>query len=184
MPIQKTSESKRSKPSGGKRDITLAEPQAAIFDKAMDLFNARNFKEALDEFEVAANGSSADIAHSARLHMRMCELRLRSQTEEPQTAEDRYNVAVAHINRRELAQARVYLEAALNAAPQAGHLHYAMALLCGLEGNIAAAAQALSQAIQLDSSNRNAARNDPDFHDILRHAEIRTVLDKQGATTA
>ena len=67
--------------------------------------------------------------------------------------------------------------------PQAGHLHYAMALLSGLEGDYAASARFLARAIELEPANRSAARNDADFHDILRRPELRAVLDRLGAHT-
>ena len=197
MASQKTSKTQSSKPAGGKpaakagtaaagslEAVKEVPSQSSVFEKAMDQFHARNFKAALHEFEAAIDGPSASIAHAARVHQRMCEQRLKLELNEPKTAEDHYNLAVALINRRDLAQARVQLEAAINAAPQSDHMHYAMSLLCGLEGNMAAAAQALTRAIQLDARNRNAARNDPDFREILRHSEMRFVLESQGATPA
>ena len=197
MASQRTSKTQSSKPAGDKsaakagaaaagrlEAVKEAPSQSSVFEKAMDLFHARNFKAALREFEAATDGPSAAIAHVARVHRRMCEQRLSRQPDEPKTADDHYNLAVAFINSRDLAQARIQLEAAIDSAPQADHMHYAMSLLCGLEGNMAASAQALTRAIQLDARNRNAARNDPDFREILRHAEMRFVLDTQGATTA
>ncbi len=135
-------------------------------------------------FEAASSGTSTDIAHAARLHVRMCEQRLGQREHVPKSSEDHYNLAVALINRRDLPQARVHLETALSMTPQADYVQYAMALLNGLEGNYAAAAQSLARAIELEATNRTAARNDPDFQDILRHPELMAVLELQGAHSA
>jgi tetratricopeptide (TPR) repeat protein len=158
--------------------------QPSMFEKAMEHFHARNFAEALQLFEAAACGPSPGIAHAARLHLRMCEQRLGQPANLPISADDHYNLAVALINRRELPEARVHLEVALKMTPQGDHLHYAMSLLSGLEGDYAASARSLGHAIELEARNRSAARNDPDFREILRHAELRAVLESQGDPAA
>ena len=164
--------------------VKSAVPQSNRFEQAMEQFNARNFKEAVQLFEAAALGPSNDISCAARLHVRMCEQRLGMKAVVPKSADDHYNLAVALINRRELPAARMHLEAALKTTPQVGHLHYAVALLNGLEGNYAASARSLANAIELDAGNRTAARNDPDFRDVLRHPELRAVLESPEAPTA
>ena len=158
--------------------------QSSLFEKAMEHFHARNFREAMQIFEDASAGPSPEVAHAARLHARMCEQRLGQLDHVPKSSEDHYNLAVALINLRDLPQARLHLEAALEMTPQRDHPHYAMALLSGLEGDYAASARSLAYAIELESTNRAAARKDPDFHDILRRPELRAVLEPQGAHTA
>jgi tetratricopeptide (TPR) repeat protein len=158
--------------------------QASSFEKAMEQFHGRSFAEAMQNFQAAASGPSQDIAHAARLHRRMCEQRLGQLDHVPKSSEDHYNLAVALINRRDLTPARAHLLTALELTPEAGHLHYAMALLSGLEEDFAASACSLARAIQLEPSNRAAARKDPDFHDILRRPELRAVLEPQGVPTA
>lgn len=165
------------------RDGASGPSQSSVFDKAMEHFHARNFAEAIQLFITAASGPSLDIAHASRLHLRMCGQRLGPPSNLPKSADDHYNLAVALINSRELPEARIHLEAALKMTPQGGHLHYAMALLNGLEGHYAASARSLSHAIGLEAGNLTAARNDPDFHEILRHAELRAVLESKGAPT-
>jgi len=172
-------------PAAATLEVAPKKPiQAELFELAMEQFHARNFNAALHGFQAAAEGPSSEIAYTARLHQRMCEQRMNRQQEEPQSAEDHYNLGVALINSRDLPQARIQLEAALELSNDADHFHYAMALLCGLEGNYAASARALARAIQLNSRNRSAARNDPDFQEILRHHEVRTVLDPEEIPTA
>lgn len=164
--------------------VKSAPPQSSLFEQAMEQFNARNFKEAVQLFEAAASGPSNDISCAARLHLRMCEQRLGMKAVVPKSADDHYNLAIALINRRDLPEARMHLEAALKMGPQAGHLHYAVALLNGLEGNYAASARSLAYAIELEPGNRTAARKDPDFRDILRHPELKAVLESHEAPTA
>ena len=164
--------------------VKSAVPQSNRFEQAMEQFNARNFKEAVQLFEAAASGPSNDISCAARLHVRMCEQRLGMKAVVPKSADDHYNLAIALINRRELPEARMNLQAALKLMPQGGHLHYAMALIDGMDRNYSASARALANAIELDAGNRTAARNDPDFRDILRHPELKAVLESHEASTA
>ena len=164
--------------------VKIGPSQSSLFEAAIEQFNARNFREAMDLFHAVETGVSAELAHAARLHVRMCEQRLGQLEHIPKSGEDHYNLGVALINRRDLLQAQIHLEAALHLSPEGGHVHYAMALLNGLQGNYVAAARSLARAIELDPGNRAAALNDPDFHDILRRPEPRAAVESQGVPTA
>ncbi len=139
--------------------------QAELFERAIAAFQARDFAAALPLFQRAAEGPGRDVAHSARLRIRMCQQRL-SAGAAPRTPEEHYNFAVALINARKLAEAERHLCQALAQGPEADYLHYALALCRGLAGDLAAARDHLHRAIELNPANRVAARNDPDFAEI------------------
>ncbi|MCX6635181.1 MAG: hypothetical protein NT090_08895, partial [Acidobacteria bacterium] len=75
--------------------------QEELFAQASGLFHSGRFGEAKALFAAASEGAIREMAHSARLHIRMCDQRLGSVVPELATAEERYNYAVALMNRRE-----------------------------------------------------------------------------------
>jgi len=150
--------------------------QRTQFDQAIERFHSRRFADAKALFERAASGLNLEIAHAARLHVRMCEQRLASSQPVPSSPDALYDVAITLINRRELAMAEDKLHQALGLQESGSHIHYAMALCRGLQGDEDGAAKHLRRAIELDPRNRAAARNDPDFADLLRSAAIRELV--------
>ncbi len=152
------------------------EKQAAIYDRAMRAFNSGDFAAARKLLEQAAKGPSPEIAHAARMHRSACERRLSRETVSVNSPEERYTYAIALMNQRRLPEAREQLERALAAGPDQDHVHYALALCYGLEGDLASAARHLREAIKLDPRNRTVARNDPDFAPFASAPEIENLL--------
>ncbi len=152
------------------------EKQAAIYDRAMKAFNSGDFAKARDLLEEAAKGPSPEIAHAARMHRSACERRLTREKITLRTPEERYTYAVTLINQRRLVEAREQLEIALEAGSDQDHVHYALALCYGLEGDLESAARHLKEAIKLDPKNRTIARNDPDFAPFASAPEIENLL--------
>ena len=152
-----------------------AQKQKDAFEKATKLFHARNFSDALTQFEAAAGGPSIEITHVARLHVKMCQQRIQKPAAALSNPEDYYNYAVTLINQRQLDEAEKQLKIALDAKEAADHFQYAMALCLGLKGNFEGAAKHLARAIELLPSNRAIARNDPDFREILQSAPLRAL---------
>jgi tetratricopeptide (TPR) repeat protein len=116
-----------------------AKAQYDAFERAIQLFHKRSFLEARDLFEKARQGPNLGIAANAATHVRICERRLAAPTPEPKSAEEHYDIAIALINVRNLAEARRHLEIALQAEPRGDHLHYAMGVCQALSGDAAGA---------------------------------------------
>jgi tetratricopeptide (TPR) repeat protein len=137
--------------------------QLSHFEAAMRLFHSRKWREAREQFTVAAEGSERDVAQRARLHIAMCDRRLEQLAPNLTTAEDHYNYGVALINTRDLAGALANLETALRMSPGVDHIHFALALAQALSGDTSGAFLNLQRAIELEPRNRLIARQDPDF---------------------
>ena len=150
--------------------------QTQWFDKGVALFHKRNFTQAMEMFEKAAKGPAPEVAHSAQMHLRMCERRLGRSQQSPQTGEDYYNYGVALMNRREMEQAEAMLRKAVGMDEKADHFHYGLALCAGLRGDVATAAKHLRRSIELQPGNRVAAKNDPEFHSIAQNPSLREIL--------
>jgi len=140
-----------------------AQQQLAAFESAMKLFHARELQQARALFQRAAEGPERDVAQRARLHIAMCDRRLQQETVNLRSSEDYYNYGIALINQRKLAEAREHLVRALELAPGADHIHYALAAAQALAGDVAGAHDNLKRAIELEPRNRIMARQDADF---------------------
>ena len=140
-----------------------SEKQLSSFEAAMKLFHARDLKPARELFLQAAVGPERDVANRARLHAAMCDRRLEQAAPNLRSAEDYYTYGVAEINARNVAEARAHLEQALQLAPGADHIYYALALAQALGGDLAGAHESMKRAIELEPRNRIMARQDADF---------------------
>ena len=65
---------------------------------------------------------------------------------------------------------------ALEHSKQNDHVYYALALCCGLKGDLKNAALQLARAIEIQPRNRATARNDTDFQALKSKPEILALL--------
>jgi tetratricopeptide (TPR) repeat protein len=170
-----------SEAEGAAAAAAVAEPmssekQLGSFEAAMKLFHARDFKQARDVFLQAADGPERDVANRARLHAAMCDRRLEQAAPNLHSAEDYYTYGVAEINARNVAEARAHLEQALQLAPAADHIYYALALAQALGGDLAGAHENLKRAIELEPRNRIMARHDADFAPLANQPPFDVLL--------
>jgi len=143
--------------SGGADELREA---TRSFEAAMKLFHARDLKPARERFLQAAEGPERDVANRSRLHAAMCERRLEQAAPNLRSAEDYYTYGVAEINARNVAEARAHLERALQLAPGADHIYYALAL-AQRWGRPRGAHESMKRAIELDPRNRIMAGRTP-----------------------
>lgn len=160
--------------NAGTAQEALTDPQQ-LFDKAMELFHARDFAAARDLFAPLASSGNRSLSFAARTHLQMCEQRLSQRGPELKTPEDRYAYAVALTNTGNHSEAIRQLEMAL-AASDADHYHYALSLAAGLYGDIELSARHLRRAIELNPSNRVSARADADFASFASHPSIQALI--------
>jgi tetratricopeptide (TPR) repeat protein len=170
------------RPAAGKVNMLLQgstqqkSAQTEAFDAAMKLFHGRDFAAALEWFEKAVDGESREMAHTARLHARMCAQRLGRLVPELRTLDDVYQYVIGLISERKLAEAEKQLRQVIDAAPAKDFLHYSMSLVRGLQGDLEGAAKHMEQAIRLDPKNRVIARTDQDFLEFGRHSPLRELV--------
>jgi tetratricopeptide (TPR) repeat protein len=150
--------------------------QSGAFESAIRCFHAGNFVKARELFQQATKGPSREVAHAARLHVRMCDQRIAKPEPTLHTAEEHYNYAIALMNQRKLELAERHLQQALTLAPRGDHLYYALALCRGLSGDLEGAYTHMKRAIELHPRNRATARNDPDFAEIGQRYPLADLL--------
>ena len=153
-----------------------AERQQQQYTEAIRLFNSQKFDRADALLQKAMEGPNRTLAHHAQIHSQICRKKLAPPEVDLKTAEDHYNYAVTMINARRLGEAAQHLEAAIRMAPEADHLHYALAAAEALRGNAQGAYERLKTAIQLQPRNRILARGDADFSGVLDYHPLATLL--------
>jgi tetratricopeptide (TPR) repeat protein len=146
------------------------------FEEGVRLFHARRFQQARERFLQAMRGPDRAVSHRAGLHARICEQRLESAGPVLNTPEEHYNYAITLMNSRDLATAQKHLRTALDADSTADHVLYALAACQSLGGDLQAAYENLKRAIDLQSRNRLAARQDPDFAAMAGHPAFARLL--------
>jgi len=155
---------------------TNGQLQRGSFEAAMKLFHARNMKSARDLFEQAAQGPEQDVAQRSRVHMAMCDRRLERVGVNLRSAEEYYTYGIALMNSRKIAEARTHLEQALRLAPEADHIHYAVAAAQALNGDLTGAHEHLKRAIEIEPRNRLHARQDADFAQLAHQPPFDALL--------
>ncbi len=140
-----------------------SERQMKLYEQAIRAFRAQSFEEARHLFEEVAAGPRGPVAHTARLHVTICERRSCQPDLTLESAEDHYNYAVVRINAGDLTTAREHLQLARNGIATGDHVYYALAACDALSGDADAAYENLKRAIEIDPRNRISARQDPDF---------------------
>lgn len=153
-----------------------AKEQTLTFEKATAAFQRKDFAEARALFAEAAAGPAVELAHSAQMHVKMCDRRMGDGKAELQSPDDLYTLGISLLNRGDLDGAQRALETALQRKPDTDHYHYALALCAGQRGDMIIAASHLRRAIDLQPSNRIAALNDADFHSLAQNPTIREIL--------
>lgn len=147
------------------------------YDEAMRHFNQQNFRRAREAFEKVLAGPSRELAERARVHLAICEQRLRQPAPvRLRSADDHYHYAVSQINVGNYEAARAHLERAVKAAPKADYVLYALASVAALTGEPDDALKFLSQAIKLRPENRYHARNDADFRSLEDDPRLQELL--------
>jgi tetratricopeptide (TPR) repeat protein len=173
---QASAAARSSEPATAVASPANSEHQLRRFEAAMKLFHARDLKRARELFVQAAEGPERDVAQRARLHIAMCDRRLEQPPVKLGSAEDYYNYAIALLNTRNFREARAHLERGIEIAPDADHIHYALALARALDGDSSGAFESLKRAIELEPRNRQIARQDADFASIANQPPFDALL--------
>jgi tetratricopeptide (TPR) repeat protein len=145
-------------------------------EQGLALFREQRLAEARSWFDKAAQGPQANVRLTAKTHLSVCERRLKKPVLELATADDHYNYGVERLNARDLEASRRHLEISLALRPNTDYVYYAFAGALALSGDIAGSYENLKRAIELNPSNRNSARQDPDFLAVIHNPLFSQLL--------
>jgi tetratricopeptide (TPR) repeat protein len=149
----------------GERQPVDAQYSLAVrkFDDAERAFRRQNYAKAKEIFGKLASGDVHEVAERARIHLQLCNQKLRGSVPRPKTAEEHYTLGVGALNARHFREAIEHLGKADKLTPNQEHIRYALAIGHSLEGNVEAALEYLKSAITLRPANRIQARHDEDL---------------------
>jgi tetratricopeptide (TPR) repeat protein len=146
------------------------------FELAARAFQKRNYERAKAIFAKLAATAVMGVAERARVHLRLCEQKLRGPSPLPRSVEDLYAAGVGALNARRLDDAVSYLNKAGKAAPRLEHVQYALAAAHALRRESDAALHHLKLAILLRPGNRIQARYDEDFQSLAGDARFDALV--------
>lgn len=157
---------------------TEAQYQSAVknFEAAARYFQKQSYDKAEEIFKKLAEGPIPEIAERARVHLRLCQQKLRASAPAPKSAEDYYNLGVAELNLRNFEQALEYLNKADKMTPNQEHIRYALAAVHARQGNVDLALEHLKAAIALRPENRTQARLDEDFASVAADPRFKRLI--------
>lgn len=153
-----------------------SQAQMKALEQGLRLFREQRLAEAKNWFDKAALGPEANVRLAAKTHLSVCERRLRKPVLELVTADDHYNYGVERLNARDLESSRRHLEISLALRPDTDYVLYAFAGALALGGDISASYENLRRAIEINPTNRNAARQDPDFSSVSHNPLFSQLL--------
>jgi tetratricopeptide (TPR) repeat protein len=155
----------------------LVQAQLKTYEEAVVLLQQQKFSRAKQELERVVAGPSRELADRARVHLRICEQRMKPSTEQSaRTAEEHYQRGVTLMNLARWDEAREHLDKARKLAPKTDYIFYALAALDCLTGEAKAAMANLKIAIDLRPENRYHARNDEDFAFLQEDPQFTELL--------
>jgi tetratricopeptide (TPR) repeat protein len=151
--------------------------QRKAYEQGIVYFQHQKFHKAQQAFLKVVEGPSSEIADRARVHLRICEMRIaRPAASNARSGEEHYHQGIAMMNLGRWDEAREHLERARKLAAKADYIHYAMAALDCLVGESDSALKNLKVAIELRPENRYHARNDEDFASLFEDPRFTELL--------
>ena len=172
--------------SGGLKRSSEAPLAAALkqYEAGVKNLQKQNYAKAKEIFEKLCDSAPAEIADRARVHLRLCEQRMDGAARSPRSAEDLYNMGVAALNARQLAQAVEYLDKAQRLKPEREEVLYALAAALALQGNAAQSLEMLQASIRLRPENRIQARQDEDFFSLASDPRFVALMHDEVGVSA
>jgi tetratricopeptide (TPR) repeat protein len=150
------------------------------YEAGIKLMHGEQFDRAIDCFEalIAEHAEEQEIQASAKQLLHACEKKVQEKGSRTvlRSADDHYNMAIAELNRREIAAAIDHLQQALKLMPKADHILYALATANALQGNRDQALQYLKQSIHHRPENRFLAARDTDFESLQEDADFKQLV--------
>jgi Flp pilus assembly protein TadD len=97
---------------------------------------------------------------------------------DPKYADAYSNRAVAYMQQKKFNKAQEDLKRALELNPNSASIHYNMASLYSLKGDVDLALDEINASLSRGFSDYDALRKDPDLDNVRRHPEFRKILEK------
>ena len=148
------------------------------FERGVGLLQKQSYAEALERFEaiVGSFPQERELTDRAGVYLRICRNLLERKETQPRRPEDFFYYGVIRANEADYDEAVRLLEKALQAAPKDEKVHYVLASTLALKGERREALEHLREAIELNTTNRIYARNDPDFEPLRDDENFQNLI--------
>jgi tetratricopeptide (TPR) repeat protein len=148
------------------------------FERGVTLLQKQSYSEALERFQaiVGSFPQEKELTDRANVYLRICRNLLDSKDPQPRRPEDFFYHGVIRANEADYEEAVRLLEKALQAAPKDEKVHYVLASTLALKGERREALEHLREAIELNTTNRIYARNDPDFEPLRDDENFQNLI--------
>jgi tetratricopeptide (TPR) repeat protein len=148
------------------------------FERGVGLLQKQSYPEALERFQtiVSSFPQEKELIDRANVYLRICRNLLETKDPQPRNSEDFFYYGVIRANEADYDEAVRLLEKALQATPKDEKVHYVLASTLALKGDRREALDHLREAIELNTTNRIYARNDPDFEPLRDDENFQNLI--------
>ncbi len=148
------------------------------FERGVTLLQKQGYAEALDRFQAVVTGfpQEKELIDRAQVYVRICNSMADRREPQPRKPEDFFYYGVMKANEAKYDEAVKFLERALQAAPKDEKAHYVLASTLAQKGERRQALEHLKEAIELNTTNRIHARNDPDFEQLRDDENFQNLI--------
>ena len=148
------------------------------FERGVGLLQKQSYSEAIEHFKtiVGSFPQEKELTDRAHVYLRICQNVLERKEPQPRKPEDFFYYGVIKANEANFDEAVRLLEKALQANPKDEKVHYVMASTLAAKGDRREALEHLREAIELNTTNRIYARNDPDFEPLRDDDNFQNLI--------
>lgn len=174
-PVKKTSKAHAPAPVV---NTWASEKAIKEFERGISHLHRQNYTEALEHFKTVAEGYPQDkeLHDRAQVYSRICKGMIGTRQAGPKGPEDFFYFGVLKANEANYDEAVKYFDRALEANPKDEKVHYVLASTLALKGDREVALKHLKEAIDLNTTNRVYAQNDPDFEPLRDDESFQNLI--------
>lgn len=154
------------------------------FSKAINIFNSRDYKNAMDSFEKIDRDhensefySVIDIRRKALSYIRICDTKLSLSKIKQKSNEDYINEIVFSLNQGDLDQAEKYFSSLSKKKFNSPFLDYLRSIFYLKSNEEEKSLDYLKKCIDKDDSFKITANNEPDFEPVFENERFISIID-------
>lgn len=154
------------------------------FSKAINIFNSRDYKNAMDSFEKIDRDhensefySVIDIRRKALSYIRICDTKLSLSKIKQKSDEDYINEIVFSLNQGDLDQAEKYFSSLSKKKFNSPFLDYLRSIFYLKSNEEEKSLDYLKKCIDKDDSFKITANNEPDFEPVFENERFISIID-------
>lgn len=151
-------------------------PALQQYQTAVQLLQQGKFDKAAAAFEKMIPTAPAEIVERCRMYLATCQRQLSRPQLTFATPEEHYDYAVSQLNTGYYEDAREQFQSILAEYPEADYAYYGLALLDAITGRTQDCLDNLSRSIELNGRNRQQARVDNDFQNMVDDPRFTELL--------